>query len=370
MTAPVVPRYGASSLVEVMPAIGAHLGLPGCVDVLGLPDAERYVVLLIDGLGQTNVAASEGLAPYLASRPDTRTLTSVTPTTTATALTSLGTGLDPGQHGVAGYSFRHPFSTGVLNMLAWEPGLSGLDVQPRLTLFERLARAGIATTSVLPTRFSGSGLTEAGLRGARFSPVDDETDGARRIEQVVDASASGERSFVYVYERSLDHIGHGVGWRTEEWSAALAEVDRLAADLRSALPDATRLIITADHGMIDVPADERVIVEREPDLLAGVELLAGEGRFRQLYTAEPDAVASRWNDHLQDRAWVRTRAEAVDEAWFGYVTPQMAPRFGDVVVAMRGTGAVMTRALPRELKLIGMHGSLTADEMLVPLIVE
>ena len=210
MTAPVVPRYGASSLVEVMPAIGAHLGLPGCVDVLGLPDAERYVVLLIDGLGQTNVAASEGLAPYLASRPDTRTLTSVTPTTTATALTSLGTGLDPGQHGVAGYSFRHPFSTGVLNMLAWEPGLSGLDVQPRLTLSNgspgRDRHHVRAADPVL-----GQRPAEAGLARRRFSPIDDRRDGARRIEQVVDASppASGLRVRTSVPRPS----GHGVGWR-------------------------------------------------------------------------------------------------------------------------------------------------------------
>jgi len=122
--------------------------------------------------------------------------------------------------------------------------------------------------------------------------------------------------------------------------------------------------------MVDVAADARILVEDEPDLLAGVDLLAGEARFRQLYTGEPDAVASRWRDRLGEGAWVRTRAEAADEDWFGYLVPNLASRFGDVLVAASDPLAILTRAMPGELKLIGMHGSLTPAEMYVPLIVE
>ena len=186
----------------------------------------------------------------------------------------------------------------------------------------------------------------------------------------MDAAGAGPRTLVYCYERALDHTGHGSGWQSPQWRTQLGRADALAAGLRAALPADVRLLVTADHGMVDVPAGPRVIVEDEPDLLAGVDLLAGEGRFRQLYTTEPDAVASRWRDRLGEQAWVRTREEAIEEGWFGYVTPQVAPRFGDVVAAMAGDGAVLTRTLPNELRLIGMHGSLTPDEMLVPLIVE
>lgn len=371
MAEPIVPRYGADALSDVLPAVGAHLGVSGFSDVLGLPAADRYVLLLVDGMGERQLQEASSAAPHLAAGlPTALRLTSVAPSTTAAAITSIATGLAPGEHGIAGYSFRHPFAAGILNALAWERGLSGLDVQPRLTALERLAHAGVAVTTALPAHFARTGLTEAALRGGRFAGVGDEADVGARIEQIVDAATSGPRVFVYAYERGLDHVGHGEGCASQRWRQALAWTDAFVEGLRAALPDDVRLLVTADHGMVDVPADARLVVEDEPDLLAGLTLLAGEGRFRQLYTDEPDAVVARWADRLGPRAWVRTRADAIEAGWFGPVAPSLERRFGDVLVAMTGTGAVLTRALPNELRLIGMHGSLTPDEMYVPLIME
>lgn len=370
--APVLPAYGVSTLSDVVPAVASSLGVPGWSDALGLPAADHWVVLLVDGLGDLNLAAAAEHAPFLSGlRAAGGVLTSGVPSTTATSITSLGTGLTPGQHGMVGYSFRNPIGGGLLNALAWQDGLSAYDVQPRLTAFERLARAGVDLTNVGPARFAGSGLTEAALRGARFQPVPDESDHAARIGWTVDAAASGQRSLVYLYERSLDHTGHGEGWGSQAWRTVLTRVDRLARDLRDALPADARLLITGDHGMIDAPRERWVIVEDEPDLGAEVVLLAGEGRLRQLYT-RPDrveAVASRWRDVLGERAWVLTRDEAIGAGWFGPVDPRMASRIGDVLVAMRDDGAVMTRTQPREFGLVGMHGSLTAWETTVPLLV-
>lgn len=371
MTDPTLPRYDEGALSDLLPSLAAHYGLPGFDDVLGVPDAERYVVFLVDGLGTDLLAEASAHAPYLAGLlPAATALTSVVPSTTATALTSLGTGLPPGQHGLAGFTFRNPFTGGLLNSLAWEPGLSGLDVQPRLTAHERLARAGVLVSAAMPAHFAGTGLTEAGLRGGRFVGVTDEGALDRRVEQIVDAATSAARTFVYAYERSLDHTGHGRGWRSPEWADSLAWVDGLARRLRTALPGDVRLLITADHGMVDVPSGTRLIAEDEPDLTAEVDLLAGEGRLRQLYTPRPASVAARWRSGLGDRAWVRTRDEAVEEGWFGWLAPHLADRFGDVLVALRGEWAVMSRAFPRELALIGMHGSLTPAEMHVPLLVD
>lgn len=370
--APVVPAYGTGTLSDVVPALAASLGVPGWTDVLDLPEAPRWVVLLVDGLGDLNLAASAEHAPFLSSlRRTGGRLTSGVPSTTATSITSLGTGLPPGQHGMVGYSFRNPIDGGLLNALAWQDGLSAYDVQPRLTAFERLARSGVTLTNVGPARFAGSGLTEAALRGARFQPVPDENDHDARIGWTADASASGDRSLVYLYERALDHTGHGEGWGSQAWRSVLTRIDGLARDLRTALPAEARLLITGDHGMIDAPRERWVIVEDVPDLGAELTLLAGEGRLRQLY-ARPDrvaAVASRWRGVLGERAWVLTRAEAIDAGWFGQVDGRMADRIGDVLVAMRDDGAVMTRTQPREFGLVGMHGSLTELETRVPLLV-
>ncbi len=369
MNEPVIPAYGTSTLAELLPAIGSHLGLTGAPDSLGLPDADHYVVLLIDGLGW-HQREHWDVAPFLSGLAG-QPITCGVPSTTATSITSLGTGLPPGAHGIAGYSFRYPATGKVLNTLQWPSAVHPLDVQPQLTYLERLASAGVRTATVGPARFAGSGLTTVALRDGTFLGVGNEDDHAQRIDLATDAAGSGDRSVVYVYERSLDHTGHSWGVGSLQWRTALARCDELARGLRDALPAATRLVVTGDHGMINVPMEARLVVENEPDLLAGVTTFAGEGRFRQLYTtpggAEP--VLQRWRERLGGQAWVVSRQQAFDAGWFGPVSPRMAERFGDVLVAMRGDGAVMSRTLPKEFSLVGMHGSLTAAEMTVPLLV-
>jgi hypothetical protein len=372
MTDPVVPAYGTGTIADLLPSIGAHLGLAGAADRLGLPAASRYVVLLIDGLGWGQRSLWARTAPFLDGlAAGGRSLTSGVPSTTATSITSLGTGLTPGEHGIAGYSFRYPPLGRVLNTLQWPAEVHGLDVQPQLTYLERLAGAGVRTASVGPARFAGSGLTTVALRDPNFLGVVDEDDHALRLELVSDASSVGDRSVVYAYERSLDHTGHTHGVGSRQWLRTLARCDALARGLRTVLPSDTVLVITGDHGMVNVPAGARLVVEDEPGLLAGVSMFAGEGRFRQLYTApgREAEVLGRWRDRLGDQAWVLGREEAFAAGWFGPVNPRFADRFGDVLVAMRGPGAVMSRTLPKELSLVGMHGSLTAAEMSIPLLV-
>jgi hypothetical protein len=174
-----------------------------------------------------------------------------------------------------------------------------------------------------------------------------------------------------VYTGDLDATGHRWGCTSPAWRFQLAYVDRLAEQLASVLPADTVLYVTADHGMVDVPASERIDADAVPELRDGVELLAGEGRARHVY-AEPGAAAyvlGRWQATLGDSAWVVSREEAVEQGWFGSVAPRAAARIGDVVAAMRGRSAVVaTQAEPRESALVGMHGSLTPDEQRVPLL--
>jgi len=132
------------------------------------------------------------------------------------------------------------------------------------------------------------------------------------------------------------------------------------------------LHITADHGMVDVAPHDRIDVDEIPELRAGVALLGGEPRARHVYAetgAAPDVLAA-WREVLGARAWVASREEAVSAGWFGEVAGQMAARIGDVVAAPAGPWAVVaTRTEPRESALIGMHGSLTTADQLVPQLV-
>ncbi len=370
----VLPRYGTATLVDLLPSMGAHLGVPGCRDdALGLPPAERYVVVLVDGLGWNLLRRFAREAPYLSSLlGGARPMACGVPSTTVTSLSSLGTGLTPGQHGMVGYSWRVPGTGEIVNALTWESALPPRDAQPEPTMLERAAAAGVAVSTVSLSRFEGSGLTEAALRGADFIGVDDDHSSDAWLDRAVQAAARGRRSLVYAYERHLDHTGHVQGCDSAAWIRQLVAVDRRLEALRERLPDDVALVVTGDHGMVDIPMTHRLLAEDEPALMAGVSALAGEGRFRQLYVdREPvAAVAARWTQRLGRRAWVRTREEAVQEGWFGSVSERNRPRYGDVLVAMRDDWAVMTRQVPREFTLVGMHGSLTPAEMLVPLLAD
>lgn len=369
----VVPAYQSTTLGELMPSIGAHLGVTGCIeDAFQLPDTNRYVVVLIDGLGWNLLRRAVRAAPFLGSfLGGAQPITSAVPSTTVTSLGSLGTGQPPGQHGLVGYTSRVPSTGEILNGLTWESDVVPTVYQSKPTFFERATRAGVAVSSVALARFQGTGLTEAALRGAAFVPFSDESAEDLRIALIVDAALRGDRAVVYAYERELDHYGHVHGCNSADWLQQLVRIDAMCERLRAALPPQVAVIITGDHGMVDIPSEQRIIAEDDPDLMAGVSALAGEARFRHLYVDQepPHRVADRWRAQFGELAWVRTRDEAVDEGWFAVIDDQLRERWGHVLIALRGDWAVMTSTFPREFTLIGMHGSLTPAEMLVPLLV-
>ncbi|TYL45088.1 alkaline phosphatase family protein [Nocardioides sp. BGMRC 2183] len=376
------PAYGQRSLSDIVPAVAAALGnplapTPGSppgsttpADRLLLPDAAAYVVFLIDGLGARLLGRYAEAAPYLASLlVGSAPATATVPSTTSTSLTSLGTGLTPGGHGLVGFTTRVPGTDELLNALLWDVDVDPLQWQPHPTAFARLQHAGVRVSVVNKREFDGSGLTVAAHRGADYVGVDRV---GERIAAVVESSAT-RPSLTYVYDGDLDWTGHRWGVASSEWLQQLAMIDHEAEQLREALPADRRLVVIADHGMVDVPATARIDVTMNDHLRAGIALVGGEARFRHLYCVggAVDDVVATWREELGARAEVLTRAEAVTRGWFGRVDPSVLPRIGDVVVACHEDTAILaSEHFPYEAKLIGMHGSLTADEMLIPVLVD
>lgn len=350
-----------------MPSVLGALGVPGEDGALTLPPARGYCVLLIDGLGWNLLKAHPAQAPFLSSLAGSAITVGV-PTTTAVSLTSLGTGLAPGRHGVVGYTSRVPGATALFNALRWEPALDPEAYQPYPIMFERAQRAGVATTVVGEAKFRGSGLTKAALRG----PFRTANSYGQRIAAAVAAAGAGERSLVYAYDGDLDYTGHQHGCRSDAWRYQLTMTDRFAEELYDHLPAGTVLVATGDHGMVDVEPDRRVDVDDVPALRDGVALVAGEARFRHVYAVDgaADDVAAAWSSVLGERATVLARDAAVAAGWFGAVESRVTERIGDVVVSVYGDCAVERRSVfPVEGKLRGLHGALTEDELLVPLLV-
>jgi hypothetical protein len=327
-------------------------------------------LLVIDGLGWELLRDNQAAAPFLSELAvSARPLAAGFPATTVTSLSSLGTGRPPGQHGMLGYQVRVPGTGRLLNGLRWDKATDPADWQPGSTIYERAAAEGIAAYRVAPRAFRGSGLSVAAMRGAEYRSAD--SLGAL-VAQSAAALREGHRALATVYYGSLDSTGHEWGSTSEAWRYQLGHVDKLAEQLASALPQGTVLHITADHGMVDVAPQDRIDADDIPELRAGVALLGGEPRARHVY-AEPGAeldVLATWREILGARAWVASREEAITAGWFGPVAEHLAARIGDVVAAPAGPWAlVATKEEPAESSLVGMHGSLTTSDQLVPQLV-
>lgn len=375
-----MPRYGTGALADLVPALLSSLGVPGVGDNLGLPATRKVCLLLIDGLGWEQLRAHADVAPFLSSLvPGSVPITAGFPSTTATSITAIGTGLPPGEHGMVGYSFTTPDHE-LINALSWTTrrGEAWVDLreefppeqaQPAPTLFDRAVTAGVTVRLVTQHQFQGSGLTRAALRGGEFTGVlalGDLASGA------VQSMRAGERVFCYAYHADLDLLGHFYGPGSDPWRMQLGHVDRLAATIAEALPSDAMLVVTADHGMVWVDEEDRVDFDTDPVLRAGVRLLGGEARARHVYT-EPGAaedVLAAWRDMLGARAWILSRDEAVAAGWFGpKVADHVRNRIGDLVVAGKNSSVIVrSEAEPRPTIFRGHHGSLTAEEQLVPVL--
>ncbi|MFZ5848473.1 MAG: alkaline phosphatase family protein [Actinomycetota bacterium] len=367
----VVPAYHDRSLGEVLPAVSSALGVDAGLGPTSmvLPEARSYVVFLVDGLGYELLRDHPDQAPFLHSLLAEQPPATVgVPSTTATSLTSLGTALTPGTHGVVGYTSRIPGTDKLLNALAWDAEVDPREWQPHPTAFARLAAAGVHTTTVNRRDFAGSGLTVAGSRGAEFVGADKV---GERLAAVLDSSGQAP-SLTYMYNSDLDWTGHAHGVASMAWQLELSMIDAEAEQLRESLPPEVRILVVADHGMVDSPAERRIDVEDHPELRDGVALIGGEARLRHLYCrgGAVDDVVAIWQEKLGERAEVLTRDEALGRGWFGELVSAVRPRLGDVLVACREDYAVLSSAdFPIETRLVGLHGSLTSAEMLIPILV-
>jgi hypothetical protein len=367
---------GPGSICDVLPSAAALLGVPGAVDTLaltngaGADDIDRVLVVLVDGMGWHLLPQLAESAPLLAAASGSATqLVSAFPSTTPTNLVSLATGAQPGEHGILGFTLNVPGTDRVINHIRWRDDPAPAVWQPVPTWFERLKDAGVSARVVLPAAFAGSGLTEAAYRGAEFHPAEPTADYARLVADELRAAPG----LVFGYTADLDTAAHLFGIGSPHWHMAAAAVDALLTRLVEALPKNAALLVTADHGGLNVPPDTRVDLDTDPRLGKGVRLVAGEPRVRYLHT-EPGAAAevwARWADVLAGWATVYSREQAAATGMFGPVDPRHLARIGDVVVICTGDTAVLATAHepPESARLIGFHGAATAAEVAIPLLV-
>jgi hypothetical protein len=365
--APLLPDWNGPCLHAVVPALLGQLARPGTPLPRWFPapvaEATQMVLLVLDGLGAEQLRARRALAPTLSSGVG-GTVTTVAPSTTACALTSLVTGKVPAEHGVVGY--RVALDGEVMNILQWS--VRGADARMRVPahVFQPFPSFP-GSTGVVPvvTRYD---YGPTGFTAAHLGHVDlHRWQTAAGLVTTVRQLAAGGAPFVYAYYEGIDRVAHAEGLG-DYYDDELRAADRLVADVLDALPAGAVLVVTADHGQIDVGSSVEVL---GPEIMADVTLISGEGRFRWLH-ARPGAAAAlveAATERHGDVAWVRTRDQIIEDGWLGGApSATVVARLGDVAIVPHAPTAFLDPADTGELRLKARHGSLTPAEMLVPLL--
>lgn len=355
-------------LADLTNSIFNSLGVSDTADTLSLGQSQkRECLILIDGLGQDSVDRYGDQFEIFSQIKQVKDLSANFPSTTATSLSTLGTGVLPGVHGMLGYTVRVPRSDGrLLNALKWDERVDPVMWQKVPTLFERASNNGVAVTHVAAKRYEGSGFTQAALRGAKYVGAN----GIDEMATAVSLALKPQPSFVYTYLNTLDSAGHSDGVGSDKWLTALAQVSEFITKVKQVVPAGTRIWITSDHGMVN--STEQLILGQDNDLLNNVTLIGGEPRARHIYIkagAEAETVA-QWEEQLKGKAQVLSKQSAISSGLFGpIVSEDSSERMGDLIAIAQNDLILVDPARVREeTSMVGHHGGITKTEVLIPLL--
>ena len=358
----VLPDYSGACVCNLLPALLDPTDTKPSWLPAAAAEADRVVLLVLDGVGWHQLQRRLHLAPTLAAMTG-GPIHSVLPTTTATALTSITTGRPPGEHGVVGY--RLAVDGEVLNILRWTTrrGDARESIPPAkiqsLVPFEGHRPPAITRAEFERSGFTGAHLDTIRFRGWRVPST--------LVTDVGQLTRAGE-PFVYAYYDGVDKVSHEYGLGAH-FDAELAAADRLVGDILSIVPSGTAVVVTADHGQVHVAGD---VTPLAPEVATHVQTQSGEARFRWLHAhpGEAAALLDAARAIHGDRAWIHTRDELIDDGWFGpTVTDAARERYGDVALVAKGTTAFTEPTDTGPYRLVGRHGSATPAELDVPLLV-
>ena len=379
-----LPDYRGGSLLNLITSLAAARGARTRHEpLLALPperiaSARNLVFLLIDGLGYnylTDVGRGGALCTHVAAR-----VTSVFPSTTASAITTSFTAASPQEHGLTGWFTWFPALDTIAAPLPFrrrgddkpltELGVRAQQVFDTPSILDAMdcRRIVVSQRRIVDSDYSrhfGGGAERRGYDHL-----------SEMVAAVVAAVHSGpERKYVYAYYPDFDAVAHRHGVGSAQAATRLQAIDAAFAELLRRLAGTdTALVVSADHGFIDTPAHEALEWERFPEL-AGMLLrpLSGEPRvaFCHVRAGTAEAFMTRAKTLLADHADVRPSAELAAAGWFGpgVAHAQLRERIGDVALVMQRHATIKDH-LPDEKRhvLIGNHGGVTEDEMFVPLV--
>ena len=360
---PRLPDYKNGCITGIIPALLGPSGtkelpawMPSCL--LG---ARQVVLLVIDGLGWHQLQKNIKHCPTLATMQGS-SITTVAPTTTVSALTSITTGLAPAEHGLVGY--RIDMGSCVMQMLRWSDEKGDLrNMYPPDLIQPCPPFMGTSVPVLSKAELEGSAFTEAHLRGVRQMGWR----AASSISVEVGRLLRAGEKFIYAYYDGVDKIAHERGFG-EFYEAELRSADGIVKSIQDVLTPGSALLVTADHGQVMVGENTK---PPHNEVLATTSYQSGEGRFRWLHarTGAHDELLARASAHHSDCAWVASKEQVIDENWLGpRLGASTRKRLGDVALVARDPISFDDNADSGPFVLQCRHGALTDDELDVPLL--
>jgi hypothetical protein len=360
----------AASLADVLPSCFGALGVEGFSDRFSLGSPSRIVLFLVDGLGLSNIECARGYARFLSTCPSLGELTTVFPSTTASALASLATGAPPTAHGILGYRVWNPERGELVNQLN---GIDDREVDggwlnvPSLIGAAKADRMGVSVIG--HQRYRSSALTRLIYTDARYIGVSSMSESFSALSAHLAEKSTG---VTLVYLSQLDECAHRSGVNSYEWTALLEELDSELREFARACPSDVCAILTADHGVIDVPA----AAHREfglGDELTGVRAIGGEPRCLQVYlhdAVDRQAVSERWGALAGDNALVMSPEQVEDLVWKATISDSLRGRIPDLYVFAPTGEAWYDGREPTSpaRNMVGQHGGLSEQECRIPLL--
>ena len=354
--------------------ISALGSITGKENRLGLPKAKSACVILVDGLGAANIRYRAGHANFLASQlANDGTIMAGFPSTTVTSLVSFSTGLKAGQHAMVGYQVYDRKRASNVNLLTGiGSAAEAQDWQSHKTVSEVAAENSIDCYFIGPAEYENSGFTNATMRGAKYvaaKTLDNRVAAAKKI------LVAKESALVYLYVPELDQRAHAHGAKSGQWVEKLEDLDLAVRQLTAALPGNVGVLLTADHGIVDV-AHERQIYLDELNI-NGLVSVGGDPRVLFLYLDDQHTDLANTQSCIQSiqefvgkRAFVVARDDLIAQGWYGQVSDEARDRMPDIFVIAHGEVALYHRefAKPKSMQMIGQHGAISDDELFVPLL--
>lgn len=368
-----------SALASIMNTIAHQFSVASYTASIDIPASDHYVLCLLDGLAYHSYLKHKAAAPFLSSSDSCQILQAGFPSTTASSLTSLATGLDALEHGIVGSSFRHqghcfnPLRWCYFNVYDKKAKPIEVDLQVPLGTWRDLTQHGVAVNGFIPAEIADSRFTADVFAEAKIYGYDCLTDLVHTIRATIKYQ---QRSFTYVYFSALDSIGHSHGLDTNEWMEAFCSLDAIIRAIHHVVSDKACLLLSADHGMTHVDKSDMLDLSTISPLVESVDFMSGDIRARHIYlkpSYQERFSLKPWLEYLGENFMLFTQQEALESKLFGSLEdPDMKPRLGDLIVMSRTKHGLVNLQTKYDLiqsHWIGHHGAMTEAEQEVPLLI-